>query len=48
MKEHDRLSHVARMGVMRNAHKILIGNPEGMRALGKPRYRWKDNVRVGL
>jgi len=31
--------HEARMGKMRNAHKILIRRPEGKKPLGKPRRR---------
>jgi hypothetical protein len=34
--------HVARMGAKRNAYRILVGNPEGKRPLGKPRRRWED------
>jgi hypothetical protein len=30
---------------MRNAHKILVGEPEGKRPLGRRRRRWKDNIR---
>jgi hypothetical protein len=26
-----------------NACRILVGKPEGMRPLGKPRCRWVDN-----
>jgi hypothetical protein len=25
-------------------HKILCGSPEGVRPLGRPRLRWKDQV----
>jgi hypothetical protein len=28
--------------------RILVGNPEGKRPLGKPRRRWVDNVTVHL
>jgi hypothetical protein len=38
--------HVALTGEMRNAYKILVGNPEGRRQLGRPRCRWKDNIKV--
>jgi hypothetical protein len=31
--------HTAHMGEMRNAYKILVGNPEGKRPLGRPRCR---------
>ena len=40
--------HVARMEVGRSAFKILIGKPTGKRALGRPRYGWKDNIRMDL
>jgi hypothetical protein len=28
----------------RNAYRILVGMPEGRRALGKQRRRWVDNI----
>jgi hypothetical protein len=36
--------HVVRMGEKRNAYRILMGKPEGMRPLGRPRYRFVDNI----
>jgi hypothetical protein len=33
---------------MRNEYKISIGKPEGKRLLGRPRRRWKDNIKMGL
>jgi hypothetical protein len=38
--------HVARMGAMRNAYRILVGKPEGKRPLGRPRRRWVDNIKM--
>jgi hypothetical protein len=35
-------------GEKRNAYRILVGNPEGKRPLGKPRRRWVDNIKIGL
>jgi hypothetical protein len=32
----------------RNAYRILVGNPEGKRPLGRPRRRWEDNIRIDL
>jgi hypothetical protein len=40
--------HVARMGVTRNAYRILVGKPEGKRPLGRPRRRWVDNIKMYL
>jgi hypothetical protein len=33
---------------MRNACKILVGKPEGKRPLGRPRHRWKGNIKMDL
>jgi hypothetical protein len=33
---------------MRNAYRILVGNPEGKRPLGRPRRRWVDNIKMDL
>ena len=27
---------------------VLVGKPEGKRLLGKPRRRWKDNIKINL
>jgi hypothetical protein len=35
---------LARKGVKRNAYRIVVGNPEGKRQLGRPRRRWVDNI----
>jgi hypothetical protein len=40
--------HVARMGEKRNAYRILEGNPEGKRPLGRPRHRWVNNIKMDL
>jgi hypothetical protein len=42
------VDHVARIGEVRNAYKILVGKPEGKRSLGRRRCRWKDNIRTDL
>jgi hypothetical protein len=36
------------MEAKRNTYKILVGNPEGNRPLGRPRHRWEDNIKMGL
>jgi hypothetical protein len=40
--------HVARIGEKKNAYRLLVGNPEGERPLGRPRRRWVDNIRMDL
>jgi hypothetical protein len=35
-------------GEKRNAYRILVGKPEGKRALGKPRRRCVDNIKIYL
>jgi hypothetical protein len=30
----------------RGAHKALVGKPEGKRRLGKPRCKWKGNIKL--
>jgi hypothetical protein len=40
--------HVARMGEMRNAYRILVGKPEGNSPLGRPRSRWVNNIKIEL
>jgi hypothetical protein len=34
------------MGEKRNVYRLLVGNPEGKRPLGKPRRRWMDNIKM--
>ena len=40
--------HVAGMEEGRSALKILTGEPNGKRLLGRPRRRWEDNIRMVL
>jgi hypothetical protein len=32
----------------RNVYKVLMGEPEGKRPLGRPRLRWKGGIRMDL
>jgi hypothetical protein len=38
--------HVARMRKRRVMYRLLVGKPEGKRPLGRPRRRWKDNIKM--
>jgi hypothetical protein len=33
---------------MRGAYKVLVGKPGGKRLHGRPKHRWKDNIRMDL
>ena len=35
-------------GEGRVVHRVLVGKPEGKRPLGRPRYRWEDNIKMAL
>jgi len=30
------------------AYRVLIGKPEGKTQLGRPRYRWGDDIEIDL
>jgi len=36
------------MGEDRGVYRVLVGRPEGKRPLGRPRRRWKDNIKMDL
>ena len=36
------------MGERRGVYRVLVGKPEGKRPLGRPRRRWKDNIKMDL
>ena len=27
-------------------YRVLVGKPEGNKSLGRPRSRWKDNIKI--
>jgi hypothetical protein len=37
---------MAGVGDGRSAYRVLVGRPEEKRPLGKPRRRWKDNIKM--
>ena len=42
------VGHVARMGVRRGVYRVLVGKAEGKSPLGRPRFRWEDNIKMNL
>jgi len=36
------------MGERRGAYRVLVGKYEGKRALGRPRRRWEDIIKMDL
>jgi hypothetical protein len=36
------------MGNVRNAYKVLVGNPEWERPLWRHRRRWESNIKMDL
>jgi len=36
------------LGEGRGVHRVLVGKPEGMRPLGRPRRRWENNIKMDL
>jgi hypothetical protein len=31
---------------MRNAYRILVRKSKGKKALGSPKHRWEDNIKI--
>jgi hypothetical protein len=40
--------HVARIGDLIGAYRVLMGKHEGKGPLGKPRRRWEDNIKMHI
>ena len=36
------------MGERRGGYRVLVGKPEGMKPLGRPRRRLEDNINMDL
>ena len=39
---------MARMGERRGVHRVLVGNPEGKRPVGRTGCRWGNNIKMEL
>jgi hypothetical protein len=40
------MRHIANMTEVTNSSAILAGRPERKKPLGRPRRRWKDDIKV--
>jgi len=38
----------SKYGDRRGTYRVLVGSPEGKRPFGRPRRRWKDNIKMDL
>jgi hypothetical protein len=36
------------LGAKKNGYRVLVGNPEGKRPLGRCTHRWEDNIKMDL
>jgi hypothetical protein len=37
--------HETRLGKKRGLYRVLVGKPEGKRAVGRSRNKWEDNIK---
>jgi len=42
------VGHAARMGERRGVYRVLVGKPGVKGPLGRPRFRWEDNIKMDL
>jgi len=40
--------YVACMRERKGVYRVLLGTPEGNRPLGRPSFRWEDNIKMDL
>jgi hypothetical protein len=40
--------HLIRMRERRDVCTVTVGKPVGKRTLGRPRFRWEDNIKIEL
>jgi hypothetical protein len=43
-----RMAYATRIGEMRRASRVLVGEPEEKRPLGRPKRRWENNIKIYL
>jgi hypothetical protein len=48
MKEDEMSGECNTHGGMRNEYKILVGNPQNKRLIGRPRHGWENNIKINI
>jgi hypothetical protein len=48
MKEDEVGGTCGTHGEGRGVYRVLVGRPECMKPLGRPRHRWEDNIKLDL
>jgi len=48
IKKNEMEGYEAHTVERRGAYRVLVSRPEGKRPLGRPRPRWKDNIKMDL
>jgi hypothetical protein len=48
IKKNEMRGHIARMGDRRGVYRDFVGKSASRRALGRPRRRWQDNIKMEL
>jgi len=42
------VGHVVYIGVRRSVYRVVVGQPEEKRPLGRPGHRWEENIKMDL
>jgi hypothetical protein len=40
--------HVTHVRDRKGSYRVVVGKPERNRPLGRPRHRWKDNIKLHI
>ena len=48
VKKNEKGRTCSMYGEMRGVYSVLVGKPEGRIPLGRPRYRWEENIKMDL
>ncbi len=48
LRRYELVGACSMYGEGRGVYRVLVGKPEGKIQLGRPRRRWKDNIKMDL